>query len=253
MIKLFTHTDLDGIGCAALAKYVYGENVDIEYCNYDDIDRKVEDFFVNGNAEECHITDISVSENLAKRIENGNKRFVLLDHHPTALELNKFSWCKVKVWNDESTAKTCGTEMYHQFLASKEILLEKNNIKRFVEIVRDYDTWRWKELGDSGLVSKMTNDLFHLYGREDFLVWCYNKFVNNFTFDKFDDSDTLLLKTEQKQIDAYVNHIDKRLNKVDLLGYKAGIVFADRYQSELGNRLCTMHPELDFVAMIDLN
>ena len=38
-IKLFTHTDLDGVGCAILAKLAF-ENVDIEYCNYDDINQK---------------------------------------------------------------------------------------------------------------------------------------------------------------------------------------------------------------------
>ena len=41
MIKLFTHTDLDGIGCAILAKLAFGEEVDIEYCDYDNINEKV--------------------------------------------------------------------------------------------------------------------------------------------------------------------------------------------------------------------
>ena len=41
MIKLFTHTDLDGIGCAILAMLAY-EDVEIKYCNYDDINEKVE-------------------------------------------------------------------------------------------------------------------------------------------------------------------------------------------------------------------
>ena len=42
MIKLFTHTDLDGIGCAILAMLAY--DAEIEYCNYDDINEKVEEF-----------------------------------------------------------------------------------------------------------------------------------------------------------------------------------------------------------------
>ena len=33
MIKLITHTDLDGIGCAILAKIAFRDNVEIEYCN----------------------------------------------------------------------------------------------------------------------------------------------------------------------------------------------------------------------------
>ena len=36
--KLFTHCDLDGIGCAILAYFAFGrDNVDVEYCNYDDV------------------------------------------------------------------------------------------------------------------------------------------------------------------------------------------------------------------------
>lgn len=42
--KLFTHTDLDGVGCAILAYLAFGrENVDVEYCNYNDVNEKVGD------------------------------------------------------------------------------------------------------------------------------------------------------------------------------------------------------------------
>ena len=41
-IKLFTHTDLDGIGCAILAYLAFGrENVDVEYCDYSNVNDKV--------------------------------------------------------------------------------------------------------------------------------------------------------------------------------------------------------------------
>ena len=42
--KLFTHNDLDGVGCAILAKLVFGEDVDIEYCSYRNVDDCVSDF-----------------------------------------------------------------------------------------------------------------------------------------------------------------------------------------------------------------
>ena len=38
-----------------------------------------------------------------------------------------------------------------------------------------------------------------------------------------------------------------------MCGKICGFVFADRYVSELGNRLCKMHPEIDYVAMIDID
>ena len=90
MIKLFTHTDLDGVGCAVLAKLAFNDEVDIEYCNYDEINKKVEKYIDNNFSGECHITDISINDTLASRINEdriGYQKIQLLDHHPTALEL----------------------------------------------------------------------------------------------------------------------------------------------------------------------
>ena len=57
MIKLFTHNDLDGVGCAILARMAFGKyDVDIEYCDYGQIDSRVEDYFNSGLDYECHIT-----------------------------------------------------------------------------------------------------------------------------------------------------------------------------------------------------
>ena len=33
---------------------------------------------------------------------------------------------------------------------------------------------------------------------------------------------------------------------------KCGVVFADQYTSELGNTLCKLNPDLDFVAIINI-
>ena len=45
MVKLFSHTDLDGIGCGILAKLVFGkDNVEISYCDYDNIDSTVKEY-----------------------------------------------------------------------------------------------------------------------------------------------------------------------------------------------------------------
>lgn len=35
-VKLFTHTDLDGIGCAVLGKLAF-KNIDISYVDYNDV------------------------------------------------------------------------------------------------------------------------------------------------------------------------------------------------------------------------
>lgn len=58
MVKLFTHTDLDGIGCAVLAKLAFGKYVDISYCDYDNIDSTVKKYWETGEkndfGKECY-------------------------------------------------------------------------------------------------------------------------------------------------------------------------------------------------------
>ena len=266
-IKLFTHTDLDGISCAILAYLAFWrDNVDVEYCNYDDVDEKVETFLSNSDLRNLYdkifITDISISEELAKAIDVWINPFNirLFDHHATALWLNKYDWCEVSV--ELNNIKTCGTELFWKYLISHEYKFwnwdvnQKQNIKQFVEIVRNYDTWRWKELGEEGIVCKQVNDLFYIYGREEFIDWTLKrlKYYGSYPeFPSFRDEDLLLLEQKQKDIDRYIKKKDKHLMvRTDAFGYTYGVIFAEQYFSELGNQLCELYPELDYIAMVDI-
>lgn len=254
MIKLFTHTDLDGIGCAVLAKLAFADEVDIEYCNYDEINEKVENYIKNfDNRNSIYITDISVNEEVAKLLDKrGNVQ--LLDHHPTAIGLNKYSWCRVMV-EDLKRIKTSGTKMFYHWLCMNGCFcdeLENNkSLNKFAELVRDYDTWRWKELGEDGIICKQVNDLLYLYGRDRFVTWCISE-IHDKVFPKLYAEDELLLNIKQKEIDDYVEEKNNQIIFLDLCDKKCGFVFAEKYFSELGNRLCNLHPEIDFVAMIDM-
>ena len=252
MIKLFTHTDLDGVGCAILAKLVFGKEVDIEYCNYDDINLKVEEYFNSNLDYECHITDISVNDELASKINNSNKKYQLLDHHPTALELNKYDWCSVVIEDEKTNVKTSGTELYYNWLIDNNHLKSNSVLDRFVKLVRNYDTWRWSTLGDKGLICKQVNDLLYLYGRDKFIDWCLTEIYSG-VFPLLNDTDELVLDIKQKEIDDYVEAKNKQIFVYHGLGMVWGVVFAEKYVSELGNRLCQMNPEIDFIAMINMS
>ena len=269
---VFSHTDLDGIGCAILAYLAFGrDNVDVEYCNYDDVDGKIREFYLCGNPEEydaIYITDISVDEEVAAEIDSlvkAGQNWKLFDHHATALWLNEYEWCTVMVRHHYSGIKTSGTELFSMHLFENEQFDHYDahtiaNIGFFVDIVRDYDTWRWKELGEEGIVCKQVNDLFHIYGREKFIDWAINQiqgidYVSPLqTFPSFSVTDKALLEQKQREIDIYVESKDNQLvEKIDQFGHTYGVVFADRFISELGNRLSEMHPELNYIAMIDIS
>ena len=270
-IKLFTHTDLDGIGCAILAYLAFGrENVDVEYCDYSNVNDKVGDFFVNGSPGEYNavfITDISINNEHAMTIDKYavEDLWHLFDHHATALGLNKYDWCEVSVMNDTLGIKTSGTELFYTYLRRRgqfEYLSVNviGNIDEFVDIVRDYDTWRWKELGKKGIIRKQVNDLFYIYGREKFIDWALGQILTlklyrgMSDFPIYSEKDIALLDQKHKDIDIYIAEKNKQLfHRVDEIGHTYGAVFAERYFSELGNRLCELNPDLAYVAMIDIS
>lgn len=252
MIKLFTHTDLDGVGCAVLAKIAFGDNVDISYCNYNEIDDYVSQFIhADSGYGIVHVTDISVSSETAEVINNADINITLLDHHATALALNRYSWCRVEV-SGENGMKTSGTEMYYQHLVQSGCLKQTAALDGFSNLIRDYDTWRWSELGEDGLICKKVNDLLYLYGREMFIDWCISE-IRTGEFPTLHFEDEVVLRVKQREIDAYIDAKEAKMWTKNVLGYTCGVVFADKHFSELGNKICQRHPEIDFCAMIDMD
>ena len=247
-IKLFTHTDLDGIGCAVIAKLKFGDNVDIEYCNYGDINIKVEKFLLDSSKhfyDFIYITDISVNEDVVTIIEAEVKdKIKILDHHKTSLWLNKYEWAKVTEFDEELNEKTSGTYMFY-----KEFY-NGGKIKELSNTIRKYDTWIWKDEND--IIPKKLNDLMYIYGR-DIFINSMIEYCNGFDADLITYEDEFLLSLKQKEIDNYLESKNKSMIKTCLFGLSVGIIFAERFHSEIGNRLCEMNDDIDLVIIINID
>lgn len=267
-IKLFTHTDLDGIGCAILAYLAFGrENIDVEYCDYSNVNDKVGDFFVNGSPGEYNavfITDISINNELAMTIDKYavEDLWHLFDHHATAVGLNQFKWCIVcETLPNDSFYKTCGTELFYLYLDGcdlfkKHINRIQKNIAAFTCLVRDWDTWKWKDNGVKGIIAKQVNMLSDIYSRDEFIEWALYqiKHADVMNFPDFSVCDKTVLDLKQREINSYIDEKNTQLTvKTDRFGYTYGVMFAEKYFSEMGNTLCEKHPELDYIAMIDIS
>ena len=253
MIKLFTHTDLDGVSCEILGRIAFGEDIDVVRCGYGNIDDKVEEF-INSDEEfdKLFITDISVKKELANTLNNVSDKVILLDHHKTALWLNEYPYALVQV-EDESIGKQCGAYLFYEYL--KKNHKEFNNtpaLKLFIDYVRMYDTWEWKEKYDN-IIPKRLNDLMYMDGPNEFIDKMIYRLGNNLAI--FDDTDLMKLQIEQTYINSYITQKNETLMVNDDLfpEYTVGITFADKYISELGNKLCELHPELDFVVLINMS
>ena len=253
MIKLFTHTDLDGVSCEILGRIAFGEDIDVVRCGYGNIDDKVEEF-INSDEEydKLFITDISVKKELADVLNNVSDKVILLDHHKTALWLNEYPFALVQV-EDESVGKMCGAYLFYEYLKKNhEEFNDTLALKLFIKYVRMYDTWEWKEKYDN-IIPKRLNDLMYIDGPNEFIDKMVYRLGNNLFI--FDDTDLMKLQIEQTYINSYIAQKNETLMVNDDLfpGYTVGITFADKYISELGNKLCELHPELDFVVLINMS
>ncbi|WP_252241566.1 DHHA1 domain-containing protein [Clostridium sp. ZBS18] len=133
---------------------------------------------------------------------------------------------------------------------NKKGLINKNKLFDFVENVRKYDTWLWKEKYND-FTPKKLNDLFFILGYERF----ENEIINNlncnlYNTKNFIDENKLLLELQQERIDKYIEKKNKEIIEYDIAGNKAGVVFAEQFQSELGNKLSELNPQYDLIIMI---
>lgn len=251
MIKLITHNDLDGIGCEVVFKLLYGDKVDVFSVGNNEVNNIVGQSLEElrfGIYEQLFITDLSVNEELAEIINKEGLKVQLLDHHPSATHLNKYSFANVTTHLSDRF-KNSGTYLSFIYLLDKLINkgLCNESLGNFVELVRQYDTWEWKEIFKNE-EAKQLSDLLYILGREKFVNDMVHRIKDN--EELFSETDKLILEIKQKEIDNYINIKEKELIIKDFKFYKIGIVMADSYTSELGNILCERHEELDFVAII---
>lgn len=251
-IKLFTHTDLDGVGCHVVANAFFGKDkVDATYCDYKNVDEKVMRFFESKEYEKyerIYITDISVTKETADAIAASGSRTALIDHHPTAEWMNKeYAWALVQpTWR--SGFKTSGTDLFLSEL-SVSIPIEDSvyaELLNFAEQVRRWDTWDWHNVYKEEFPKRL-NNLMYLIGREKFL----NRFSENLSL-TLSETEELILSLEEDKIQKYINKVAHTLVETEIQGLPAGVVFAESYTSELGNVLAERNPHLAFIAIISL-
>lgn len=254
-IKLFSHADLDGYGCKLLMNLLQNTCIDTSYLDgsYESL-MNIRDYILNKEYKEydmTFVTDLVVNEEIIKAINSVNDLNIkVLDHHRTSLWMNKYDWATIKV--DGDSEPTCGTELVFELIKDdlRHIQSENKdlyqNILDMIQTIKRYDTWLWfRKYND--IIPKKLNDLFYILGEKNF----DNSVIkNNYDVKVILEEYTFLLKLEQEKIDDYVLRKNQELILKKIDKYIVGIVFAEQYQSELGNRLASLNPNCDIIVMI---
>ena len=254
MKLLLSHiADLDGITPIILLNLV-NENFDYELFEVGKLsefilDKIDSDYF--DKYEEIYITDLGITKECAEKIVNSKykDKFKMFDHHESHYYLNDYNFATVM--EEVDGFKECGTTLFYNYLVNtyNNSILTKDNVIHFVELVRQNDTWQFTDLKDE---SMNLNALFSFYGRETY-VDTYTKFLNENNKFYFTETELIILKSLNNEKQNYLESMKDKVLFRNINGYNIGIVFAERYRSELGNYLAEIYEEeIDFVCIINL-
>lgn len=249
MIRLITDSDLDGVSCGILAKLAFEEDVEVVYTSPRWIDNRAQDAL--GHTARLIITDLSVSPEVAKKMDaqaKAGRAVRLIDHHATALYLNEYSWADVKP-EEADGRKTSAASLFYDDLVKNDKLKQTEALDKYIDWVRQYDTWEWDERGT--YQAKQLNSLFGLLGRDVFEEEMVTRLKDDPYEFQLTDTEQTLLRVEERKIERYISSKKRQVVQVEVDGLVMGVVYAENYQSELGNLLNEAYPHLDLITMVN--
>ena len=243
MDLLISHVaDIDGVSPVILMKLAK-LNFDYELKDIDEIEEYMNELLDTdlGIYNNIYITDLTVPESIYNRINDSKykNKFKVFDHHKTHLYAQDLDYVTIDI-------NECGTTLFYKYLKTKYKF--KKSVDEYTEHVKNLDIWLWQQKND--LIAKQLGDLFDIYGKTRYIDEIYIKLKKNkFKLGKFENK---ILEIEQDKIDRYITKKEKEMYILEYENLKTGLVFCERYKSEMGNRLSVLHPELDFITMINL-
>ena len=211
---LLTHTDLDGIGCAVVYSAATGRR-DFRLVENGQVDAAVAAAL--SEARDVILSDHSVSEAMVPAVEEfvaGGGSFALLDHHKSALALDRFGWARVDLAHSAAW-------LVWDHLGRPPAVAE------FARLVEDHDLWVHSDPRSSRLAA-----LLGLLGEDRFL----ERFTRNPSAD-FSEGEELLLEVEDRRRADYIARKVEQADLVEAGGRRWAICFAESYRSELADAL----------------
>lgn len=282
MIKLFTHTDLDGVGPMLLLSII-AENIDVEYLDYNlnMEDRLYEFFTTNDNLKyyKIFIVDLNVKSELVLNKINEHydkyKNVLYFDHHEMKdLDISKYDkWLHCEVNKEDPK---CGSQLFlnyfkenrDEFAVYPYRYIGPNilhNLEYIYNLINEYDTWLWVKL--KHINPKKLNDIFNMYGREIFIKYVLDKvfqvdFLFNYYFDGncekynqllFGEKEEALLQNEDNKMQTYFKNKDENKVWFNYRNFTICSIFCEQYHSQLGEYILSKNDSIDILIMYNTN
>lgn len=282
-VLLLTHTDMDGSGPVVIMNALLWaaeiESFDAVHVRNADMDATIRDKCLSDGTWETYdmvlITDISCTESTAKAIADSAHAddVVLLDHHKSALGLNKFPFAVVTTemaedslllrdtfeFNSSRIAhQASGTSLLYEYAMfymeerPRWILCYHKKFPWLILRIADYDTWVWNKDPQSCKLSKDLNTLFYAYGPDRWERVMFDNVMNHFNM--LTDTDKLFITVAEEKAEEYCKAKLREMQIFDCelpdaWTYKIALCMAEREVSTLFKHMMQEAPEADIYVI----
>lgn len=172
-VLLFTHSqDIDGAGCAILAKEAFSE-VDVVPTKTFMITKNVSDYIKREEIfkyDKILVTDLCIKEPVLSMINEDKdlrNKVIVIDHHKTEIEEGNDKYDFVNIIVEHEGKKESGTSLFYHYLRVNGLIEDRPIIRELVEWTRQYDVYDWYKI--KNYEAQKLHILFEMLGYDKYM------------------------------------------------------------------------------------
>ncbi len=269
----FFHDDLDGAGVTLLYRLAhmdeeFGKDYAFVNVGNNEVDQAINDAIgagVVGPDTKVLFADISPRREVLEYLQKCGYDIMIVDHHRTNFFATQIYPDAIIVPQNELGVLQSGTSLLYQWYSQRNMepdvhltfldpeVVNQRLLAQWVDCVRAYDIYEWKEKGD--MVPKYMQTLFFLLGMDRYIDK-YIKKLTNLDDDKLiDDTDMEFIQARLENEQAIIESFTPDdVYQFLVRGKKAAFIMDRRGAniSELANQFLTKYPEFDIMVGFSL-
>ncbi len=259
-VLLFTHSeDIDGIGCAILAKQTFADCMVIPTKTFD-VNKNVGEAIKSGLINEfdkVFVTDICIKEPLLSEINSNpdlRRKVVVIDHHKSEITEGNDKYDFVSITLEKDGRKESGTSLFYQFLVDNYGLISSPILDQLVEWTRQYDVYDWVQTNNQN--ARKLHILFEMLGYDKYYELISAKLNNeaSISFNQYEEEViTTYFNNFNNDMKSIVNGMQVVLLEIDGIFYKVGYVNCPyKYRNDINDYIKNTGNlnDIDIVGMI---
>ena len=259
-VLLFTHAeDIDGIGCAILAKQVFRDCEVIPTKTFEfnkNVGKVIESGLIE-KFDKVYVTDLCIKEPLLGEIDRNpilRDKIRVIDHHKSEIVEGNDKYDFVTITVEKNGRKESGTSLFYQFLIDNYGLQSIPILDELVEWTRQYDVYDWVKINNQD--ARKLHILFEMLGYDKYyeLINAKLKSDNSITFTDYEEE---VIATYFRNFNNDMNFILSNMVVVpiiiDDIIYRIGYVICPyKYRNDINDYIRSKGnmQNIDIVGMI---